>query len=408
MTARERMLAAIRGLPSDQIPWAPRMDLWCIALRARGTLPREFQGLNLDGIADVLGVGCHAVRGDYTLERDPGEFTLRAYGLENHVDFPFRLELEGLNVDFKYDGQNYQTRIETPAGELTTHLQLTPEMKQSGISIPFTKRFPIRSVDDLEAVGQVFEHLKVIPIPEAYTKFRNRIGERGLAVAYGPNGASPMHFILHDLMPMEQFFYCYADERPALNRLAEKIGFFLDAVLEALLACEAEVVHWGSNYDQDLTPPKFFTKEIAPWLKKVSDRVHQAGKYLQTHADGENRYLLPHYPACGFDIAESVCPHPMTSCTLAEIRKGLGPTTTVWGGIPSVALLESSMDEAAFEVYLDQVFAEIGSGEHLIFGVADNVPPDAKLDRLHRIRERIESFGAVQPGHGDRRASGGS
>ncbi|MBM3802281.1 MAG: hypothetical protein FJW26_08200 [Acidimicrobiia bacterium] len=408
MTPRERMFAAIRGLPSDQIPWAPRMDLWCIALRARGTLPHEFQGLNLDGIADVLGVGCHAVRGDYTLKRDPVEFALRGYGLENHVDFPFRLEVQGLDVDFECDGQNYRTSIKTPAGELTTLLQLTPEMQQSGISMPFTKRYPIRSVDDLEAVGQVFEHLKVIRTPEAYSGFRNRIGERGLAAAHGPNGASPMHLILHDLMPMEQFFYFYADEKPALDRLGEKIGVLLEDILESLLACEAEVVHWGANYDQDLTPPKFFNAEIAPWLKKVSDRVHRAGKFLQTHTDGENRYLLPHYPACAFDIAESVCPHPMTSCTPAEIRKGLGPTTTVWGGIPSVALLNSSMDDGAFEAYLDKVFGELGSGEHLILGVADNVPPDANLDRLHRIRERIESFGAVQPGRGDQKARGGA
>jgi hypothetical protein len=46
MNHRERMLATIRGEPTDQIPWAPRMDLWYIAQRARGTLPEKFAGLN--------------------------------------------------------------------------------------------------------------------------------------------------------------------------------------------------------------------------------------------------------------------------------------------------------------------------------------------------------------------------
>ena len=55
------------------------------------------------------------------------------------------------------------------------------------------------------------------------------------------------------------------------------------------------------------------------------------------------------------------------------------------------------MDDAIFERYLDEVFAELGGGDHLIFGVSDNVPPDASLDRLERIKERIEAFGPVEP-----------
>ena len=45
------------------------MDLWYIALRARQALPREFTGLHLAQIADVLDVACHASRADYTLPR---------------------------------------------------------------------------------------------------------------------------------------------------------------------------------------------------------------------------------------------------------------------------------------------------------------------------------------------------
>jgi hypothetical protein len=85
----------------------------------------------------------------------------------------------------------------------------------------------------------------------------------------------------------------------------------------------------------------------------------------------------------------------MTRCTLEEIRKGMGPDTTVWGGIPSVSLLPDTMSDSAFESYLDEIFDHLGSGERLIFGVSDNVPPDADLSRLTRIASRIEDFGPV-------------
>ena len=397
MTHRERMLATIRGEPTDRIPLTPRMDLWYIARRARETLPEGFTGLNIGEVADVLEVACHAVRADYTLPRPPEDLALRGLGIDNHPDAPYRVVLRDLPIDFHHDGEHFHTRIRTSAGEVTTHLQQTAQMTREGISLPFVKIYPIRSTDDFEAVAQVFDHLEVTPTPEAYGAFQQRIGDRGLAVANGPLAASPVHLMLHELVAMDQFFYLYMDERDALYRLADRMAPFFEALLNAVMACEAEVIFWGANYDRDLTWPPFFETEIAPWLKRASQRAHASGKLLLTHTDGENRDLLPLYPACGFDVAESVCPHPMTQCTLGEIQEGMGPKTTVWGGIPSIALLDDAMDDRTFEAYLDDLFGELGTGERLILGVSDDVPPDANLSRLERVKERIEAFGPVQP-----------
>jgi hypothetical protein len=170
-----------------------------------------------------------------------------------------------------------------------------------------------------------------------------------------------------------------------------------EAALAEVLASEAEIFLWGANYDQSVTWPDFFRDEIAPWLRRATGRAHAAGKYLLTHADGENQALLPFYPSCGIDIAESVCTRPMVRNSLAEVRAGFGPTTTLWGGIPSVALLDAVMDDAAFGAFLDGTFDELGTGERLILGVSDNVPPDAKLSRLGMITDRIRAFGPVHP-----------
>ena len=396
MTDRDRMMATIRGEPTDQIPWAPRTDLWYIALRARNAVPERFAGMTTAEMADELGAACHAVGADFTLSGGR-DVSLRGFGIDNHQDYPYRVELRDLPVDFEQDAGHLQARITTPSGEVHTHLRLTTEMASEGISLPFVESYAIESADDFERVAQVFEHLEVIPTPDSYAAFDQRVGHRGIAVARGPIAASPVHMMLHELVAMDRFFYLYADVRDQIHALAERMAPFFDALLEALASSDADVVFWGANYDQDLTWPPFFDAEIKPWLKKVSDRLHAAGKHLLTHTDGENRALFPLYPGCGFDVAESVCPAPMTKCSLAEIRREFGPDVTVWGGIPSVALLQTSMDDAAFESYLDDVFANLGTGERLIFGVSDNVPPDADLSRLERIRDRIAAFGPVTP-----------
>lgn len=394
LTNRERMLAAIRGEAVDRIPFAPRMDLWCLAQTARGTLPEAYAGLNMVDLAKTLGVAAHAVRGDFTLPTGPLN-GLTAMGLGNLPDAPYHTELRGIAHDSQWDAGNLITTFHCPAGDITTHFERTPQMFRDGISLPMIKSYAIESPDDFEAVAQIFEHLEVVPNPAGFAAFKERVGEQGLAIAAGAVGASPIHAMLHDLMAMDVFFPLYLEDPKALKALAERMTPYFEAVLEACANSEAEAITWGNNYDRDLTWPPFFEAEIAPWLKKVSDRLHAAGKYLITHCDGENQGLFPLYRQCGIDVAESVCTAPMTECTLAELREGFGPNTTVFGGIPSVALLDDAMGPESFEAFLDEVFAHLGTGEGLIFGVSDNVPPDANLDRFKAIEARIDAFGPV-------------
>ena len=388
-THHQHLLAAMRGQQVDGVPWAPRMDLWQIALQARGALPTRFAGMHTADIARQLDVACHAVRGDYTLTRPSEDVVLRGLGIDNHPDYPYRVEIEGLSIEADVAPEHAHTVVHTSAGDVTTHLELTAQMKAEGISLPFVRQYPIETVADLERVAEVFEHCRVIPTPAAYAQFHQRIGEAGVAVASGPIAASPMHLVLHDLMAMDRFFYLYADEPEALRSFATRLDPFYDACLDAVVASAAEVVFWGANYDRDLTWPPFLEQEIAPWLRRVAERLHDAGKLLLTHCDGENDGIGHVFADCGVDVVESVCPTPMTSLDHQALRTAFGPDVTIWGGVPSVALLEASMSQQDFSTYVDDLCEQIGDGHRWILGVSDNVPPDADMARLEYLRERF-------------------
>ena len=121
MTHRERMLATIRGERVDRIPWAPRMDLWYIANREKRRLPERFAGLNMVELAKELNVACHAVRADFSRLRSSEHIKLRGFGLDLHYDYPFKIEILDLPVEFHHDKENFITTIKTSAGEVTTH-----------------------------------------------------------------------------------------------------------------------------------------------------------------------------------------------------------------------------------------------------------------------------------------------
>ena len=85
----------------------------------------------------------------------------------------------------------------------------------------------------------------------------------------------------------------------------------------------------------------------------------------------------------------------MTKVTLAEVRRAFQGKVTIFGGIPSVALLESTMSDDEFEGFMTKLFQEIAPGDRVILGVSDTTPPDAKFDRLLRITERVHERGQL-------------
>ncbi len=103
-----------------------------------------------------------------------------------------------------------------------------------------------------------------------------------------------------------------------------------------------EVVLWGANYDDMLTYPPYFEKEISPWLRKASEVLSGKGKIMATHADGENLGLMDLIRDCGAQVAESVTPWPMTQVTIGEYHQRWRDKLTVMGGIPECILLEES------------------------------------------------------------------
>ncbi len=179
--------------------------------------------------------------------------------------------------------------------------------------------------------------------------------------------------------------------------MAERIGGYWERILKVASGCPAEVVFLGANYDAAVTYPPFFAEHITPWLERFARLLHEKGKYLLTHTDGENTGLLEHYLDSQIDIADSICPKPMTKLSFKQVRDAFAGRINIMGGIPSIALLKTSMHDDEFDRYLDDFFGQIETGDHLVLGISDTTPPAADFERLLKIRDRVEQFGPVPP-----------
>ncbi|MEL7566824.1 MAG: uroporphyrinogen decarboxylase family protein [Dehalobacterium sp.] len=395
MTHKERILATIQGKPTDSLPFIPRMDLWYKSNKRKGTLPDKYRNASLIDIVDDLGIGYHYNIPDYDDYIDLLDIVDRGLGIYRLANSPYQVVLKGVKRNITYQDDITIVEYNTPYGNIRTKVLFNENMWKSGITISHVMEYPIKSVKDYHAVGYIFENAEVIPTYDKYIQFQDYIGERGIVVARASVGGSPMQYIEHELMPYDLFFYHYYEHLDELKQLADSISKYIDKVLNTIVLCPAEIVFAGSNFDTNITWPPFFKEYITPYLSSISNTLHKCGKFLMAHTDGENKGLLSEYVDSGIDIADSICPAPMTSLSLAEIRKALAGKITIWGGIPSNCVLKSTMSDYHFEQYLNQLFEDIGTGDHIILSIADTTPPDAEFSRIERILKMAEDFGPV-------------
>ncbi|MCP4211913.1 MAG: hypothetical protein GY764_10610 [Halieaceae bacterium] len=403
MTHKQRMLAVLRGEPTDVMPWAPRLDLWYAANHRAGTLPPQYAGATLRDITDDLDVGYHAIIPQFKDLRNPADDLHRALGIYNLWTMPCRTRLHNVEVTAERQGDETRVTYRTPLGTVTTAVVYDEAMRAAGISITHISEHAIKDVTDYAAVGYLFENAEVLPNPTGYAEFADYVGDRGIAAGFLSLAASPMHLLQRELMPMELFFYELHDHPEAVAACAASIGSYYERMFDVCAGSPVEVFLLGANYDAGVTFRPFFTEHITPWLKAFADRLHAAGKYLLTHTDGENAGLLDCYLESGIDIADSICPAPMTKLTFKEVRDHFGSRITIMGGIPSVCLLRDSMPDREFEAYLDRFFSDLDSGDRLILGISDTTPPAADFERLKSIGQRVRAFGAGPVKKGNRR-----
>src|SRR3972149_2344390 len=160
--------------------------------------------------------------------------------------------------------------------------------------------------------------MRVAPCFDRYRAWSRELGEDGVPVTAAFHGASPMHQIQRDLIEPTQFYFHYKDHQRLLRGLAERMEPLFERILDISAASPAEVVMWGANFDDMLTYPPYFARELQPWIRRAAERLESVGKLLMCHTDGENHGLMDLIRDSGMHVAESFCPVPMTRVSLEE------------------------------------------------------------------------------------------
>jgi corrinoid protein of di/trimethylamine methyltransferase len=396
MTHRQRLLNAVRGDMPDHIPYAPRIDLWYNANSLNGTLPQRYQGKTRDQIALSEGWALHKVVADHLHQPNPDAMLHRALGVHFMKEYVAHFTFsDRVKIEIKRAGDRTRIRYTTAKGSITTSTVYSQEMRRSGTSVPWIEEHAVKAPGDLKVLAGMFENMDVVANYDAFKVHQAEVGENGLPVTAFTVAAGPVHHIQKYFLDATEFFHYYRDHLPEILYLADALAPLYEKALRIVAESPAEVIQWGSNFDDMLTFPPMFAQHFVPWIRKAKEVLGPKNIRILCHTDGENLGLMDLLHESGMDVAEAVCPAPMTKVSIQEYYRRWSDRITIFGGLPSNLLLPQLTPEKDFQNFMDGLFSGIGTGVRFIIGVADTTPPDADFERLVRIGDMVREKGRL-------------
>lgn len=353
----------MRGEKPDAMAWYGDLGYWYSAHRQIGDLPEAWQGP--EGFLQMhrdLGVGVYV----------PGDV---AYDVREGEEVRCRREdRDGVLV----------TTWETPVGTLVERQKWSPESYSHGYV-----EHAVKSVADLRVVRYIEEARVVTAAPEKMARVDRDYGAQGVPLAATPG--TPLTELNKHWVGVMDLAFLIADAPEEIGKTVEVMGKAQDEIWRITEADAAPYVMICENLSAE-TMGGYFDRYLRDYLTMRMEGLHAHGKQAFIHIDGTLRGVVERIAATGIDAIDSVTPKPVGDVGMEEIRELAGDEIILLGGLPG-AMFAPPFTAAAMAAHVREIIRLHKDSGRFMFGVADQVPPNADLDLVRLVTELVETEG---------------
>jgi len=408
MTHRERFFAVLEGRPVDRLPFFPDISDWYKARRTPAGEPQRF----LTGALIPDGIDFHQVQHDM-----PPEWALWTYldfyrnydwGLPVHIYDWYQIQGHGYTLEltetqgsrtegwhsmhgfmthldvscvdtakrFVTTGKRVTQSWKTPLGTLTSVKQMAADG-----SFASTK-YVVETLEDLDVLEYIVTHTKVRADYEHINSVLSQIGELGVADL--AVWRSPFGRIVQDYVGIEQTAYWMYDHRQRMLDLLRLLEEQDLKFIELAARSDARIVIISDHADDALLSPRWYKEFCMPFYQKACQILHEHGKIVSTHLDGNIFMLLPLLKDTGFDLLDGCTPAPMTNYRPGDLASALGKGQCAYCGVPSTLFTQGLEDRAIIES-AQEIYDALQ--DRLVLNVGDVLPPNGNMHQVIGLGE---------------------
>lgn len=382
MSHRDRFFALLEGRELDRAPFFPDIQSWYDARRVPA------------GEEQKYGPGCfipdddpyHRVAG--TMPPQYASWTFLDFyrkfdwGLPVHLYGWCATERVDCDVSTITRGRERVTTLSTPRGTLCK----TDLLAGDGSWAP-TEHYA-KSLDDLEIIRWLVAHERRIPDAAKYHRFRRATDDFGVCDI--TIHRSPFGKLVHEYMGFEEVIYALADDEQRVMEFLEFQEKYDLELIRIAAAYPARLVIISDHADENLISPPNYRKYCVPFYQKACAILHEAGKLVSTHLDGNFGGYLPFIGDTHFDLLDGCTPAPMFNYEpeqlAAALRNAGGGTLygrmNAFCGVPATLLVqERPTDEiVAFGQRILRAF-----DGRVILNIGDVLPQNGDVEQVKAL-----------------------
>jgi len=346
MTPRERVLAVLRGEPTDKVPFTiyesmiPQCDV-------------ERQ-LRNDGLCIVY-------------RRVPAVIT----------------ERPNVRVESHHYTENgigkVRTTFHTPVGDLYTVDQPT------GFTSWHQEKL-FKSPEDYKALMFLIQDEQYRPNYEEFAREERRRGQDFILRA--GVGGTPLHTIMVHWMGVETFATEWVERRDEIDKLCTAWAEKRRETYELVARSPATHANYGGNEVPEVMGVERFAEYVLPLYDEAAEIFHRHGKLLGSHLDGNNKAWAHLVARSGLDYVEAFTPAPSTDMTVADALAAW-PDKVLWIHFPSAIQLASI---ARIEEVTRDLITQAADTNRLIIGITEDIPEDRWQENLLAIMRVINEM----------------
>lgn len=366
MDERGRLLNVFLNKEIDMIPWFADLSWWYNSNKE--DLPEKFKGEN--GYLELY------------KETKTGIYVY-APNLWKEV---YPEEIKFIN---EKRGNLIISKIVTPYGNLESIQEYLP----SSFTVAYRSHY-IKNLDDLKIMQYIFQKRKVIPNYEEFERIDKLWNGYGLPVALGPICVSLLQSLITRWAGIECTINLLIENEKFVEETIEIIQSCDDEIFKIIEEGPCEIVEFPENLSGEITGKNLIEKYEVPYWKKRIKQLKKKNKFVGIHNDGSLKASIFSLISAGFDFIEAVGIYPFCDLKLEEIYNITKDKIIVWGLLPG-CIFSLLYKEEFFENFVKEVILFVKDKKNFILGVADQVPPDAPLKRIFKVREMIEKWGKI-------------
>lgn len=379
MGHRQDFIALLNGNPPARMPFFPDITNWYMARR---TPPGEAQRFSPGQfIPDAE-----------PFHRNPGDMPA-SYRDFTLMDFYRRFDW-GFPVhqyhwhDTVYDSSVSRSSV-TQHGEnrvtLTTphgSLQRASRMAADGSWCPVEHY--VKSLADLDIIRHVVEATHFVPRYERVRKIMDEMGDQGIGDIV--LARSPFGKLVHEYMGFEAVVYALADAPQVIEGFLQ-LQEPKDLELAGLAAEAPEpLVILSDHADENLIAPPHYKRYCIPYYQKLTRLMHEHGKFVSTHLDGNFKGFFPLLGQTGFDLLDGCTPAPMFNYEVEELAGALPRGMKTYCGVPSTLFCQGLPTEEILG-FADRITTSLRG--RAILNIGDILPSDGNIEQVIALGRHV-------------------